>query len=88
MVDPDVGPDEASFQPLILFSGIWILMGGLARLAALARRLSLNAESRLISSSMRVEKRYRNIHLPRFTTVHQMSLIAAIACFTYSSGPL
>ena len=57
MVEPEVGPDAASFQPFILLFGNWILVGGFSRFAAFASRVSLKAESRLISSSMRFEKR-------------------------------
>lgn len=71
MVEPEVGPDEASPHPLILLSGSRMLLGGLARLDAFARMVSLRTPSRLISSSIKFENRYRNIHLPRFTVTRQ-----------------
>lgn len=73
MVDPDVGPEAASLQPLRLASGIWMLVGGLARLAACfsLSSVSLTAASRLISSSIKLLNKYRNIHFPRFTAYYK-----------------
>jgi len=69
MVEPDVGPEEASLQPLRFVSGIWMLLGGLARVVACfsLSNVSLVAASLLISSSIRLLNKYRNTHLPIFT---------------------
>jgi hypothetical protein len=70
-VETEVGPEE--FQPLRFIDGIWMLVGRPVCLSSLFSLSSCarNDSSRLISSSMRFEKRYRNIHLPRFTRRRQ-----------------
>jgi hypothetical protein len=70
MVVDERGPAAACCQPFSGVSGIWMFMGGLVRLALLlldCNRLLLKASSRLISSSIRLAKRYLSIHFPRFT---------------------
>lgn len=72
----DAGPEPVSFQLVMLFGGIWMFDWGCERsMDCLLASSSCfrNASSRLISSSIRLSKRYRRTHLPKLTGRNQQS---------------
>jgi hypothetical protein len=70
----DAGPEAASFQLVMLFDGIWMFDCRRERsmdCLLASSNCFRNASSRLTSSSIRLSKRYRKIHLPKLTGRNQ-----------------
>lgn len=66
----DAGPEAASFQLVMLLDGIWMLGGGFERsmdCLLVSSNCLRYTSSRLISSLIKLSKRYRKTHLPRLT---------------------